>query len=186
VGRTEFYDLKNKLLIRFGHFEGHQIQEIRKHCWGEYECGCKPACRRCCGSGIYDLFWVTLERWQWGRFSFHRPVGRSRIKPDLVQIHGYIEHKKYGRASGEAVLWLYLFCGEWRRLWRTLTITKCCGWYAWPLLNIQRLIFNGRIFFSWRKCWCGSWFPTWGSGWCVCYKCRLPRAREVRDEDIPF
>lgn len=32
--RQEFYTLKHRLLKRYGHFEGHQIQEIRKDCWG--------------------------------------------------------------------------------------------------------------------------------------------------------
>ncbi len=167
VGQKEFYDLKYRLLRRFAQRRGFDIQEIRKECWGSYSVACGPQCRRCGGTGIFDLFWVTLERWQWGRHVFHCPFLKTHIKPTehaSINIRGRIEHPKYGRASSESVLWLYLLCGEFRLLWQSLKNSCCCGWYIWPFLNMQRIIFHVQRFFAWWQCWCGSWFPTWGSG----------------------
>src|ERR1700735_250428 len=78
--RREFYDLKTALLWRFGQKCGLDIQEIKKECWGEryydrygdehyHPCG--PKCRRCGGTGIFDIRWVILARWQWGGYIFH-------------------------------------------------------------------------------------------------------------------
>jgi hypothetical protein len=30
------------------------------------------------------------------------------------------------------------------------------------------------MWLAWRKCWCGRYFPTFGSGWQICRKCRKP------------
>lgn len=185
VFSRDFYDLKTRLLHRFAEFRGHEIQEILKECWGGYHTGCGPKCTRCGGTGVFDLFWVRLERWQWGRYVFHCPAGRTCIKPASVQIRGRIEHAKYGRASNEALLWLYLLTGEWRLLWRSLPSSRMSGRYAWPMLTLQRVIFPVRVWLRWRKCSCGKWFPTRGSGWLVCRKCRWRKATGT-DEEIPF
>ncbi len=174
--QREFYDLKTRLLKRYADFQGHEIQEIRKECWGGYYTGCGPKCTCCGGTGIFDLFWVRLERWQWGRYVFHYPTGRTWMRPESVQIRGRIEHAKYGMVSSEAALWLYLLTGELRLLWRSLKNTCSCGRHIWPLLNLQRMIFWLTHRFAWRKCWCGS----------VCFTCRLPKTDKIRDEDIPF
>ena len=186
VNRTEFYALKDRLCRRYAEFRGHDIQEIRKECWGDQRDvygdwgGCGPNCRRCGGTGIFDVRWVRLERWHWFGYVFHRPDGDTRIKPDSVQIHGRIEHPNYGRASNEAALWLYLLCGEWRLLWRALKGSRCCGWYWWPLLNVQRVVMELAMLLHWRRCWCGRRYPTWGSGWQICRKCRNEK------QEVPF
>ena len=142
---TDFYNLKTRLLHRFAKLSGHDVQEIRKECWGDHRNGCGPKCTRCGGTGIHDLFWVRLERWQWGRHVFHCPIGRVRFKPsELIQIHGRIEHAKYGHASNEAVLWLYLLCGEGALLWHAMKSSCSCGWYFWPFLNLQRVVMRTR------------------------------------------
>jgi hypothetical protein len=188
--RESFYALKERLLRRYGTFRGHDLQEIRKECYGDgwwrYEGGepCGPKCRRCGGTGVYDMRWVRLERWEWCGYSFHRPDGDTHKPPDPanVRIFGRIEHPNYGRASNEAALWLYMLCGEWSLLWRSLKSSRCCGWYWWPMLNVQRVVMELSMRLRWQKCWCGKWFPTWGSGWQCCWKCRQPSAVE----EIPF
>jgi hypothetical protein len=186
--RTAFYDLKERLLQRYGTFRGHDLQEIRKPCWGwgwwrdDGGAKCGPKCFRCGGTGIFDLRWVRLERWEWMGYVFHRPAGDTRIKPEgHVAIQGRIEHPRYGRASSEAALWLYLLCGEWALLWRALRGSSCCGWYLWPLLNVQRVTMHAALWLSRQRCcFCGKTFFTWGSGWQVCKPCRdVPR-------EIPF
>jgi hypothetical protein len=190
--RRAFYAVKDRLLRKYARFTGHQIQEIRKECWGPWnrESDCRAGCLgekcpHCRGTGVYDIRWVRLERWQWGKYVFHIPAGDTRTIPSPYppdgMIRGRIEHANYGRKSHEALLWLYLLCGEWRLLWRSLTGACSRGWYWWPLLNVQRVAMNLSMFLSWRKCFCGRWYPTWGSGWCVCRKCR-----SLPDEPIPF
>ncbi len=177
--RMQFYVLKTRLLNRYGRFVGHEIQEIKKECWGRYETPCGPKCHKCGGTGVFDIRWVRLERWEWRGFCFHTPAGDTR-KPCLrVDIHGRIEHKDYGRLSNEAVLWLYLLCGEWKLLARALRESYCCGRYWWPFLNLQRIWMNVSIKTSRHKCYqCDQRFFTFGSGWLVCGKCRnLPAER---------
>jgi hypothetical protein len=171
--RTEFYALKTRLLKRYATFRGHEMQEIKKQCWGEshYKDGderyrpCGPKCRRCGGTGIFDLRWVRLERYLWLGYVFHSPAGDTRVRPDSVQIRGIIEHQDYGRKSAEAVLWLYLLTGNWRMFGRQITRSYCCGWFWWPLLNVQRIATKFRMKLRRQRCWCGRGFQTWGTGW---------------------
>ena len=195
--RTGFYDLKHRLLKRRAHFAGHDIQEIRKECWGPWNrrgydrVGCLgERCPHCGGTGVFDLRWVRLERWEWAGYTFHVPVDNSRVVPSPYpnprMIHGRIEHRDYGRGATEAALWLYVLCGEWRLLWRTLRGSSHCypGW--WPLCNLQRIVMHAVMWLRWKKCWCGRWFPTWGSGWQACHRCRKPKPVTNETEDIPF
>ncbi len=191
----EFYSLKERLLNRYGRLADWEWQEIRKECWGPWgdrygeRIGCQGAkCPRCGGTGVFDVRWVLLERWEWCGYVFHRPVPErdTRTKPERpVAIVGRIEHRNYGHKSREAALWLYLLCGEWRLFWRTMTASSACnpGWL--PLCRVNKMAMRTSMWLSWRKCWCGKWFPTWGSGWMCCRKCRKPStANEI--EDIPF
>lgn len=197
VHRNDFYDLKHRLLQRYGRFTGHQIQEIRKDCWGERRYDdqdldsdgyttvpCGPNCKRCRGTGIYDIRWVRLERWEFCKYVFHVPAGDTRIIPSPYppkdMIRGRIEHGGDGRSSAEAAMWLYVLCGEWRLWWRCCCSSFCtCGWY--PMLHAQRIVTHLRCFFSRATCFCGKRFWTWGSGWCVCPKCR-----NTNPDEMPF
>lgn len=188
---TRFYNFKKRLLGQFGTFQGCDIQEITKECWGDKRDedgnfhGCGPHCRRCGGTGVFDRRWILLQRWQCGKYLFHIPDGETRIKPASVQIAGRIKHNDYGKGSREAELWLYLVCLQFRLFWDELS-SSCYatpGW--WPLCRLQKLAMPLRMFFSWRRCWCGKRFPTWGTGWQCCAKCRNPRTTEAV-EDVPF
>ena len=191
LGR-EFYDLKTRLLRRYATFRGHEMQEITKQCWGDKRdeygdlYGCGPNCRRCGGTGIFDRRWVRLQRWEWGRYVFHVPDGDTRNAPCVVTIFGRIEHRDYGKGSREAELWLYLVTGSLKMLWHALTACSYCspGW--WPMCRLQKVAMWSRMRFSWQKCWCGKWFPTWGRGWRICRKCRKCRSQKPVDDDVPF
>jgi len=190
--RNTFYDLKDRLLRQYAKFQGHDIQEITKECWGPWNSfgdndGCSGKdCPRCGGSGIYDRRWVRLQRWQWGKYTFHIPCGDTRIKPDSVQIYGRVKHVDYGKASREAELWLYLVTLNFGMWWKVLSTSSYCkpGWY--PMCRLQGWAMWARMSFSWRKCWCGKLFPTWGSGWNICKKCRTPKAVLEQDNEVPF
>lgn len=181
--RTEFYALKSRLVEEHGRFCGHDLQEIRKECWGPlvpfseggYEGerrGCQgEKCRNCGGTGVFDIRWIRLQRWEWCGRVFHSPDGETRRPPDAgsVNIFGRIEHPKYGRASHEAVLWLYLLCGEWRLFWKAMRGSCCCGWVWWPLLNVQKVVMH----------------LTWGSGRQICRRCWNAPSWDDNQE-IPF
>lgn len=191
--RPIFYVLKERLLRQYAEFKGHDIQEITKECWGRLDewgdpHGCKgETCTRCGGTGIYDRRWVRLQRWQWGKYTFHIPDGSTRIKPDSVQIHGRIQHADYGKASHEAELWLYLATLQFR-MWWTVLSTSCYaspGW--WPMCRLQGWAMWARMKLSRHGCWrCGKRFFTWGSGWQVCKKCREPKVILEQDNEVPF
>lgn len=187
MGR-EFYQLKERLLRKYATFWGHDIQEITKECWGDqwhsrygYWYGCGPKCSKCGGTGVFDRRWVRLQRWHWNGYVFHVPDDSTRVKPESVQIVGLVKHPNYGRASREAELWLYLLTLELRTFWYLFTSRSYCNGGLWPLVRMQRVAMRLRMWLQWRKCWCGRWYPTWGSGWCVCRKCRNTYA-----DDVPF
>lgn len=181
--RTEFYELKSELLNQHGTFCGHDLQEIKKDCWGPWvrcddgefvptECQ-GESCPVCKGTGIFDIRWVRLQRWEWCGFAFHCPDGDTRIRPEgHVAIHGRIEHQGYGRRSQEASLWLLVLCGQWKLLWRALKGGRACGWQPWPMLALQQIVMELSMRLHRKRCWCGKMFWTWGSGWQVCKKCR--------------
>lgn len=192
--RDTFYNLKDRLLRQYGVFQGHDIQEITKECWGERRYDdhgdydylpCDESCRRCGGTGVFDRRWVRLQRWNFGRYTFHIPDGDTRIKPDSVQIVGRITHKDYGKASREAELWLYLLTLQFAMWWKVLSTSAYAYPGFWPMCRLQRFAMWSRMTFSWKRCWCGKRFPTWGTGWQCCKKCREPKG--VSDQaDVPF
>ena len=192
----DFYALKAKLLRRHGVRDGYDVQEIVKKCWGmpggdygDYQ-GCKKERHcRCRGTGIFDRRIIGLERWRWGRFRFHIPMDFGAPLPGaLITIRGRIGHRDYGRLSGEAEMWLYLLCGELRLFWRTFRGCVSYGRYAWPLKTLQRLITPLIWKLNRHKCiYCSRRFFTWGSGWCVCQRCRKrDRARAAELEEVPW
>lgn len=114
--RTEFYSLKEWVCVRFGLWERAELQHIVKECW---DCdsrsvvvrGCRSCLTRGKRPGIYDEFWVRLERWTVGKYAFHKPTLRYWSKPEWagVEIEGYIRHDKNRRwVSMECFLWLAL------------------------------------------------------------------------------
>lgn len=129
--RSEFYRIKDRLLILHGKWNGVHLQHIVKECFGCAGEGRKMErwyfgdgewitlkagrCARCAGTGKYDEFWVTLRSIQLGRRSFHLPIERFYTKssiPAMVfhnHIEGYVRHvsPKY-YLYAEAAYWLAL------------------------------------------------------------------------------
>lgn len=193
--RQEFYALKSRLLKQCGTFRGTEVQEIIKPCWGprkwNYEWGgydyqdCPGEdCSQCGGTGIFDIRWVRLAKWEWCGFTFHCPIDDTRVKPERVDIHGRIEHKDYGRICDEAALWLLLLTGEWSLFKQAMTSSRACGWQRWPLLTLQQVTMKLSMTLRRRQCSCGRWyFPNRGGSFhCYCLVCR----KSLVETEVPF
>lgn len=152
--KREFYALKKRLLARYGRRTGHTWQEFTKYCYGcegtgQYrrhwdDDGEGDECRRCGGTGVYDLYWCFLERWELAGRPFYVFSHVSRDKPNETEIgiKGKIIHTDHGRAADEAALWLALLCD------RPLFVRLLCGsrvygpTWRYPLLSVQKLIYG--------------------------------------------
>jgi hypothetical protein len=134
--REHFYAMKQRILERFGRRDGEDIQFITKPCWGDRRRGYRGVCTRdqecrCGGSGVYDFYWVRLERWRMGDHIFHRPVERLRSSPGKVTIEGIIRHQVPDR------------------------------WQAHEAHLLLSLIFDRRLFVSMLDYICHDWPTTW-------------------------
>jgi hypothetical protein len=132
--REPFYQLKDRLLHRFGRLIGTEWQHIRKTCWscddGVRDDG--DSCWKCGGTGIYQQTWVLLQRWEIGGAIFHRPVRRTPLDPHgVVTIHGYITHPEYRADTTEALLWLALLFDR-RLFWGVLRGGYLLDWSWHP------------------------------------------------------
>jgi len=210
--RWEFYQIKAKLLQRFG--SGNEqslfglrpemdLQHIRKPCFncdgtGIYRDFDKEPCRKCSGTGTFDEFWVFLERWHLGSRVFHIPLERVREKPErAVTIEGLIRHESAGRSAKEARLWLYLLFDRDLFRWEMMHGMVTMG-FAWhPLISIQQEISRVRAaarvchrgLFEQQKCWhCEKIKRMWHytRNYAICKQC----CREVygagNAEEVPF
>ena len=194
--RQAFYDLKARLLRKYGTIVSEEYQEITKECWGDkwhddgYWTGCGPNCRRCSGTGIYDRRWWRLYKWKWAGFTFHTPAGPGPLctKPDRIHINGRIEHQDYGLSSRECELWLYLVTLQFKTFWYVLSSSSYCHPKWYPLCRLQKVATKFRSTFRRMNCGrCGKRFWTWGTGWCVCKQCRKPKPLEMDHyEELPF
>ena len=146
--REAFYQLKDRLLHRYGRRTGRDVQHIVKPCWN-------GPCWRCGHTGIYHQFWVLLERWTLGGWTFHRPIQRFLRSPsedtgqDLpVTIEGTIRHDNPGPLATECALWLALRFD--RALFRRLFFgSLVLRWTGWPLACLQQLFHRVRL--AWTR-----------------------------------
>lgn len=146
-GGSRFYDVKKRLLWKYGTYRGDTLQKIVKPCWGDYNRNydeyevCGDGCRKCGGTGVFSTVWHRLRKYEFCGFQFLIPDGSTSIPPETpewVTITGRIEHRDYGLWSSEAELWLYLLAGEWRQFFRQFrgSFYYTPGWC--PLLRIQK------------------------------------------------
>ncbi|MFA5029048.1 MAG: hypothetical protein WC713_14355 [Candidatus Methylomirabilota bacterium] len=200
--REPFYQLKDRLLHRFGRLVGTEWQHIRKTCWscddGVRDDG--DCCWKCGGTGIYQQTWVLLERWKFGDATFHRPVSRTPLDPhEVVTIHGPITHPNYRADTTEALLWLSLLFDR-HLLWGLLRGGYPLEW-SWrrPLSTFREVCFRLRTSWSWfrsnvvdplrpRRCpKCGHHFVrAWSPSWYLCPACVYVQSLEPTADDIPF
>jgi hypothetical protein len=165
--KSDFYQLKDKLLTRWGVFVGHDLQHIVRYCYGCNGEGEIPEtrnifgnpwfitqkCPRCGGSGIYRQFWVNLKRYRLGGREFHIPLQRFYFEKDagigyLHFIQGDIEHvsPKFYLAA-EACWWLFLFFDR-RRFFMHFGHYSYLSMKFTPMVIICSWVFSIRMFFK--------------------------------------
>ncbi len=114
----KFYAIKNRLVKKHGEFIGHDVQHVEgKKCFscggtGEFHSWSSDyidQCYKCDGTGWYkDPFWTILEKYKFGKHTFHQPLKKVYKKPDIeTNVNGYISHN-YTEYGGRAVMLLYL------------------------------------------------------------------------------
>lgn len=97
ISREGFYNLKKKLLQKYGTFDSVEMQHIKKECYS-----CKngvfiskwkepQTCWACCGTGIYTEFWTRLEKHKLGNYYFHTPTEKA-FKYDKVEGKFYFSN----------------------------------------------------------------------------------------------
>lgn len=184
--RTSFYALKSKLLTRYGKLTGFDYQQIDKPCWGgSYYGQCRgEKCWKCNGTGVYETKWFELQKWEWCGYKFHLSPKRLSRKPETITITNRVKHCDYGKWQTEAELWLF-FLFDIKQWIRAISTSKYHRPGLLPMCRLQWAAMPMRMFFTWRTCWCGKRFPTWGSGRMMCKKCRWP-TKQKQDIDIPF
>jgi ribosomal protein S27AE len=173
ISREGFYNLKVKLLKRYGTFDSIEMQHVKKECYS-----CKngvfiskwkepDTCWACCGTGIYTEFYTRLEKYKLGNYYFHTPTAKA-LKYDKVEgkfyfsscvhqykpieadkavlIEGLIEHTKpnYNLAR-EATLWLYLFF-DFKLFKKEIRSVQCLRGVRTPLVLLGNIIFRVRNF----------------------------------------
>jgi hypothetical protein len=199
--RRAFYDLKDRLLRRFGTRDGEDVQRIVKACWGyEADGRCLGAsCRRCGGSGVWEKRLIRLERWALGGRVFHRPADTvyGAAWEARVTIDGYVRHAEVPlRDSAEAALWLALLFD--RRLFCAMLRSSRFLTWTWrhPLLAVQSVAFELRtgvlaLLPARRGCWdCSRTFFARGAA-VRCRRCARAFAATygapfAADDDLPF
>lgn len=159
----DFYRIKDRILTKYGKVVGHDVQFIEgKKC---RSCGGFGYHRRYSNTGrVYDLVdcyhcwggwykhpaWVLLQRIQFGRYIFHKPVEKKlQTKNPYVQaqdlpedlklnlgpeiIKGYIEHKssKRGKDTRVILFLLYDWNGYWKRWYKSIGRGWRCSKYWW-------------------------------------------------------
>jgi hypothetical protein len=176
-----FYQLKDKILKRYGKRTGYEIQHIKKECWTCNGSGVYPypsftqTCLNCGGTGIYSEFWVQLGVYRLGWRSFHIPETRFLKDPKMSQIEGLIRHNhKPYLLSKEATLWLWLIFEPSNFLTVYAFGKHSYRFSLYPLLFVL---------------WCG-WKVKGLREWAMKDGRKIKRldlrGREVLEDDIPF
>lgn len=168
----EFYKIKDKILTKYGKGIGFDVQFIEgKKCqscggrgyhervsWETGKVYDLADCYHCWGGWYKHPTWVLLERIQFGKFIFHKPVKKElklknpfeniaglNISNEVIQ--GYIDHTrtKHGKDALVILFLLYDWKGFWARWYKSIGR----GWYhhwswifkprKWPN-NIAHLI----------------------------------------------
>ncbi len=138
----EFYKIKDRILTRYGTVIGHDVQFIEgkkcrscggtgnhpKYSWETGKVYDYADCYHCWGGWYKHPAWVLLQRIQFGKFIFHKPIKKElKIKNPFTKdagcdvsnevIEGYIDHSrsKHGKDALVILFLLYDWKGYWSR-----------------------------------------------------------------------
>ena len=116
--RSSFYGAKDFLLAAFGTADGRDVQRIDDACFrcdgtgefGRHRYYGGECCLKCNGSGIYRRRLVWLDRFRFGAYTFHRPVGGVQFYENAtVTIVGRIKHERFDDSARAAADLAWLF-----------------------------------------------------------------------------
>jgi len=166
--RNAFYAIKDKILSKYGHVIGYDVQHIKgKRCNSCGGSGRHPKyghngkvydyadCYHCWGGWYKFPIWVALHRIQYGNFVFHKPLKRHECVhnpfaqeeigwkvTDSPVIEGYIEHKDhwFGDYAMLILFWFYN-----RPIFDALFKTK---WY-WKKVSIRNWFKRKTTWYGW-------------------------------------
>lgn len=191
IWKQEFYELKDKIIKRYGTPAGFDVQHIRKECYecegtgkilktvmlyGEPWLGKGASCWKCNETGVYTEFWTHLLRFRVGRRLFHQPEKKYCSDPEMnlqrPMIEGYVEHKtpKY-YLNAEAFYWLAL-------IFDTRLFYKHFGHVGHLSRKFTPLVVLGTFVFWMRHLKSDIKFRMW--------KFRESRRSVTPDDDMPF
>lgn len=146
----DFYRIKNRILSKYGKPVDFDVQFIEG-----------KKCHSCGGTGTHDFYgydgrvykteacyhcyfgwykrpsWVLLQRLQFGKYIFHKPIDRANGKANPFAgqsgintevIEGYIDHTrtKFGKDALVILFLLYDWKGFWKRWYKAIGR----GWYC--------------------------------------------------------
>lgn len=154
ICKPEFYQLKDKLIKKYGKKIGTDYQYIEKECFtcngtGVYADQYKrETCNNCFGTGKYDEFVSQLDKYKIGKHEFHLPVKRYyRYSSGFigvmakVNIKGYIRHNcENPYLCDEAKLWLFLLFNKktFRKIFgRSYRFDVKCRYLLLSLSNLK-------------------------------------------------
>lgn len=181
--KKRFYDMKNRILHRWGKPDGSDLQAFKgKPCWscegtgGLYE---PHGCYKCDGTGWYKSpRIVQLKRWKFGGYVFHEPglvIWREAKQSDNIKFHGRVEHTFY---RVRTVLMARILLGliydrgfAWHFIKAWVSGTGCRLAYILNALRTRHCSICYRRILSWK-----SW---------RCKACDRKLKAPV-DEDVPF
>lgn len=142
-----FYKIKNKILNKYGHYKGIDVQFIEgkkcNKCYGTgiyvgyYEMSGQKWTDYCyhCTKGWYKLpRYTTLKKIQLGKYLFHQPAysytsSKKVLLPTNNLIQGYIEHdeSEYSEICSKILFFIYDYKIFKLRYIRNLGV----GWYTY-------------------------------------------------------
>lgn len=162
--KDEFYEIKRKLLLKYGKRLEDDWQHIKKECYrcdgiGIFYPDFRPreACWWC-NNGVYEEFIVQLHKYQLGKYVFHNPQKKTYIHnekelPKVKFIEGYIRHSipQYHLAD-ECMMWLFLLYDR-KAFIKKLTQSQFLNNIYTPMVVLQY-----ACFFFKHKQW-KKWLP---------------------------
>lgn len=160
-----FYRLKSKILNKYGKQVGYDFQFIEGYdCWSCNGTGIfvrysyysdKPIqemCYKCYNGKYHRPHWNLLERIEFGKYTFHKPINRVYEKPDYnTVINGYITHKpSYWSHFARVVLYLIYCRKDYKQFggWDFgLGDSYRCYWFLhFPKNFINNIVYKVRRF----------------------------------------
>lgn len=148
-----FYEVKNKILKKYGKFERYDLQFIEgKKCYscdgtGIYQSWYnneKDMCYNCYNGWYKRPFWSLLEVVRFGKYTFHQPKEKLYKKPESLEatINGYISHSEPNYGFLAVFILLFLYDKKSMKLYFDTELSN--GWRLawWKLYNLILNMFH--------------------------------------------